>query len=285
MNNNITIKPLLPADVKTLLQFASTEGWSPGVYDMALYHKIDPQGLTGIYLDDELIGTSAVFRYNPWFAFFGMYIVRPEYREQGFGIEMTRYRLHLAGYRNIGLDGVPEKVDTYRRVGFRDAHLNQRFSISAASAAGVEEPEGLVDLKSLPLSAILAFERNHRLFPGPRKTFLQHWLRFKKFIGRAVITDGELQGYMLLRPCADGMRVGPFLATSTETARTLLHSILHHSKGQKVLIDSPVTNPDASALLSEFNGKVVFETIRMYRGYQPDLQHCAIYGLTALEAG
>ena len=282
MTDHAVIKPLSSEDVDTLLQWATSEGWNPGIHDMRLYHKINPQGLLGIYHDHHLVGTSAVFRHNPGFAFFGMYIVHPDYREQAFGIEMTRYRLHLAGYRNIGLDGVLDKIDTYRRVGFRTAHLNQRFSFSAEN---VDEPKGLTDIKRLPLDTVLKFERDNHLFPGCRKSFLHHWLFHKNFIGRAVISEGMLQGYMLLRPCAESMRIGPFLATSAKTAATLLCSALHHSQGRMVYIDAPEVNPNISALVNEFNGKMVFETMRMYRGYQPQLQHSAIYGLTALEAG
>lgn len=282
MNNNTVIKPLSPNDVETLLEWTTIEGWRPGIHDMALYYNINPQGLLGIYLNHRLVGTSAVFRHNPWFAFFGLYIVHPDYREQSLGIEMTRHRLHLAGYRNIGLDGVPDKVDIYRRVGFRYAHLNQRFSFSVA---GVDEPEGLTDIKALPLNAILKFERDNGLFPGCRKGFLQHWLYHDAFTGRAVISNGELQGYMLLRPGAESIRVGPFLANSSETARILLRSALHHSQGLPVFIDTPEHNPNISEMVNDFNGHAVFETTRMYRGYQPDLQYSSIYGLAALEVG
>ena len=282
MKQQAVIKPLLKRDVSTLLEWVSSEGWSPGICDIALYHELNPQGLLGIYLEDQLIGASAVFIHNPWFAFFGLYIVHPDYREQGFGIEMTRHRLHLAGYRNIGLNGAVEKVSTYRKSGFRRAHLNQRYSFSATN---ISEPEGLVDLSTLPLTAVLKFERDNQLFPGCRKKLLHHWLYHDQFIGRAMISEGDIQGYMLLRPGADCMRVGPLLATSANVARTLFISALHHSQGKRMYLDVPETNLNAPAIINEFNGELVFESIQMYRGYQPKLQHSAIYGLTALETG
>lgn len=282
MNTNAIIKPLSTPDLKTLLQWTTTEGWTPGTYDIQAYYQGNPEGLLGIYLEDELIGSSMVYRHNPWFAFFGLYIVRPENREQGFGIEMTRHRLQLAGYRNIGLDGVLDRIDTYQNVGFRRAYLNQRFAFSVSN---IDEPVGLHDASKLSLSSLLDFERKHKLFPGDRKLFLQHWLGHPKFISRAVIENGEIQGYMVLRPCEGKMRVGPFLATSEATAHKLLLCALHHSKGQEIYIDMPETNPHISHIIDEFNGNLVFETVRMYRGYQPDLQFPAIYGLTTLEAG
>ena len=282
MKQQAVIKPLPKRDVSTLLEWVSSEGWSPGVYDIELYQTLNPQGLLGMYLEDQLIGASSVLIHNSWFAFFGLYIVHPDYREQGFGIEMTRHCLHLAGYRNIGLDGGLENVDIYRKAGFRSAHLNQRFSFSATN---VSEPEGLVDLKTLPLTAILKFERDNRLFTGCREKLLQHWLYHDQFVGRAVVSEREIQGYVLLRPGVDCVRVGPLLATSAKTARTLFLSALHHGQGQRVYLDAPETNLNVPAIIDEFKGELVFETIRMYRGYQPDLQHSAIYGLAALEAG
>ena len=282
MKQQAVIKPLLKRDVSTLLAWVCAEGWNPGIYDIGLYQTLNPQGVLGAYLGDQLIGASAVFKHNPWFAFFGLYLVHPDYREQGVGIKMTRHRLNLAGYRNIGLDGVLEKVDTYRKVGFRRAHLNQRFSFSVSN---IPEPKGLVDLKTLPLTAILKFEQGNQLFPGCRKALLQRWLYHDQFIGRVLVSEGQIQGYVLLRPGEDCMRIGPLLATSPNTARTLFISALHHSQGKLVYLDTPETNLNARSIIDEFNGQLVFETARMYRGYQPELQYPAIYGLTALEAG
>ena len=280
MNIKPIVRPFTQNEVATLKEWASKEGWTPGLHDMDIYLQLASTCILGAFKKDELIGTAAVFRYSPWFAFFGLYIVKPEYRGQGFGFAMTRHRLNLAGYRNIGLNSAQDKISTYKRAGFRYAHLNQRFSFSGQMPC----PKEIVDVSEIPFQMILDYDQT--IFPAHRANFLKLWLTHPAFHKKAMVRDGKLQGYFILRPCAHNeWRLGGFSASSGRDARQLLQAALHFSQGNKLYIDMPTTNPDIETLVKEFSGELVFESTRMYRGYQPDLDHKKIYGLTTLETG
>ena len=275
------VRPLIKSEIKTLLQWTSEEGWKPGTHDMGIYHQLNPSGILGAFIDDEMVGTSAVFRYSPWFAFFGLYIVKAEYRGQGFGLAMTRHRLNLAGYRNIGLDGVQDKLSTYRQIGFRPAHLNQRYSFADSN---VPYPEEVTDYSNIPLSTILKYDQ--AVFPADRSEFLKLWFAHPAFHKKIIIRNGELKGYIVLRPCVNNeWRLGGFVASSEKDSRLLLQAALSLSNGSCIYIDMPACNPDVAALVKAFNGQFVSECTRMYRGYKPELNHKKLYGITTLEAG
>ena len=283
MSGNTEIVILNLDEVNTMYQWIAREGWNPGRHDAETFFKAFPKGLIGIKLDGELVGVSAVFKHNSQYASLGNYIVRPEYRGQGLGITMTRRRLQMAGYRNLSLNGVIEKEAIYRSVGFRTAHINQRFRFKWK-----HPPEKLCDklvnLKKVTFLELLEYEKH--LFPGKRKAYLKAWVTQPEASAFCFKDHHDIKGLGLIRPCAKGYKIGPLFADTPVIAEHLMQALLQHSLGQPTFCDVPELNHNARHLVHSFEGQPTdFLCARMYRGYQPELDYQRLYALTSLEAG
>ena len=172
----------------------------------------------------------------------------------------------------------------YRKVGFRLAHRTFRYQFQNAPARDMPSQEHLKPLKDMRLIELLDYEQ--RLFPGKRKGYLKAWVTQPEAHGWCIWKDQKIKGYALMRPCMEGFKIGPWFADTNEYACLLLTTMLGQAKGQTVFCDIPEPNQQALSLAEQLQGKPSgFESMRMYRGYQPDLDQDRIYGLTTLKAG
>ena len=117
------------ADLETILGWAADEGWNPGAHDAEAFRKADPDGFfvaVGEY--DEPVASISVVNHTPDFAFLGLYIVTPNFRGRGIGLDLWQNALAHAGDRTIGLDGVEAQQDNYRASGFVHAGGTTRFT-------------------------------------------------------------------------------------------------------------------------------------------------------------
>ncbi|AMO55681.1 GNAT family N-acetyltransferase [Endozoicomonas montiporae] len=283
MQRNVKIDILDQTEARIMYQWIAEAGWNPGLHDAETFYKAFPTGLIGVKKDNELVGVSSVFKHSPRYACFGNYLVKPEYRGQGFGLLMTRRRLNIAGYRNISLDAAPENQAIYRSVGFRTAYFNQRFEINWQHAPDKLHPN-VINLKNVRLLELLEYEKN--LFPCKRKALLKAWVTQPGSSAFCFRDHCHIKGFGVLRPCMTGYRIGPLFADTPVIAEHLMQALLQHSLGQPVFCDIPETNPHARHLVHSFGGQPIdFLCARMYRGYEPDLDYPRLYALTSLESG
>ncbi|KEQ14995.1 GNAT family N-acetyltransferase [Endozoicomonas numazuensis] len=284
MKHSPEIITLNKKETQFMFDWASQEGWNPGLRDASTFFKAAHShgALLGIKQNNQLAGVSAVFNHSHLFAYFGLYIVHPNLRGKGLGFEMTRHRLHLAGYRNIALDGVIDKCPTYRRTGFRAAHKNLRFCFRQKPGP---TSKNVVALSDMTLIELLDYEQQE-LFPCRRKAYLKAWLTQKDAVGYCSLNNHKIQGYGVIRPCIEGYKIGPLFADTPDIAREILLALLSEAREAPVYCDIPEPNETGVQLFQSLGGqKTNFETIRMYNGYEPDLDYRRIFGQTSLEAG
>ncbi len=146
-------------------EWANDEQWNPGQSDMLPFHTADPKGFFLGKLNGEPVASVSGVRYGADFGFLGFYIARPSVRGQGYGIQLWRAAMeHLAG-RNVGLDGVVEQQENYRKSGFRRAWNHLRYE---GVPSGEQAPSDitLVDGRSVPFGQLAAYDR--RFFPAER---------------------------------------------------------------------------------------------------------------------
>jgi len=273
-------------DVELAAKWAEDEGWNPGLHDAQLYYQVDTSGFYIGYLDDEPIASISVVKYDNGFGFLGFYIVKPEYRGQGYGYQLWQKALtHLDGC-NIGLDGVVDQQDNYKKSGFKLAHRNIRF----VRKGGVIESMKQADAHYV--KSLSSFEFNDvekycvAFFPADRHAFLKGWVTQDNSLALGYAESGALKGVGVIRQCESGYKIGPLFADSGNIARALYLMLSDHvSENDDIFLDVPQVNDEAVKLAEQFAMTQCFETARMYTQTEPDIQLQKTFGITSFEIG
>jgi ribosomal protein S18 acetylase RimI-like enzyme len=277
------IRPMTRSELDLAVDWAAAEGWNPGLRDADCFHAADPEGFLVGLLDGEPIGSVSAVRYGDGFGFLGFYIVTPEHRGQGYGIQLWNAALeHLEG-RTVGLDGVVAQQDNYRRSGFVLADNNLRHEGVARAS---DDAPGIVPLSNVPFDEVVAYDRP--FFADDRRDFLECWVA-EPHTALGVLRGGELAGYGVIRACRKGFKVGPLFADVADDA-TLADDLFRAlcsrvPEGSAVFLDTPSANAAAVALARNHGMTVSFETARMYLGPAPDMPSERLFGITTFELG
>lgn len=269
-------------EVVLAIEWAAQEGWNPGLHDADTFRAADPQGFFVGTLEGEPVASISVVKYDPGFAFLGLYIVRPEWRGRGLGWALWQHGMASAAGRQVGLDGVVEQQPNYRKSGFELAWRNVRYEGRGGTSA--PDDARVVDLAHLPLSTVCAYDKAY--FPAERTAFLRAWLTQPDAAARGWIEDGRLQGYGLVRRCRSGWKIGPLFAERERIAECLFLALCSRAgAAEPVYLDLPEANAAAVALAQRHHMRMVFETARMYTGLPPAVIMHGLYGVTTFELG
>ncbi|KIF01357.1 GCN5 family acetyltransferase, partial [Streptomyces sp. RSD-27] len=222
-------------DMEMLRTWADEEGWNPGDGDRYAFAVADPEGFLVGRLDGEPVACISAVRYGAGFGFIGFYIARPDVRGQGYGIRLWRAGMERLDGRLVGLDGVVEQQDNYRKSGFRSAWTNMRYS--GVPRPGDDSGVEIVDAASLPFARLAAYDR--RFFPEARDAFLSAWTALPGRTALAAVRDGRIEGLGVIRPCSSASRIGPLYAASPEVAAALVRRLAGHAPGGEVAVDVP----------------------------------------------
>lgn len=286
----LRIRSMAREEVDELVSWAAAEGWNPGRQDAQLFWQNHPEAFIAAELEGELIGGGAITSYDGTFGFMGFFIIRPEYRGQGFGdvlwqARKTRLLGRLTEGAAIGMDGVLNMRPYYEKGGFKYQFTSRRLENrqTTADMPATLYDDWVVPLSDVPEAALLEFDRS--CFPAHRANFLKAWSAQTGAGAWAVCRDQDLAGYVIVRPAEEGFKVGPLFAKDQEVARTLYRCAAAFAAGAPLVIDVPDRNPDAVALFSEIGLKEVFSCARLYLGPAPDLRDDWIYGVTSFEIG
>jgi ribosomal protein S18 acetylase RimI-like enzyme len=269
-------------EVGLAIDWAAAEGWNPGLDDAGCFAVTDATGFFVGRVGEQPVATISVVKYGSTFAFLGLYIVKPEFRGQGYGFALWQAALATAAGRNVGLDGVVAQQDNYRRSGFRFAYRNMRYGGVRGSNAPIDAR--LVPLSSVPIAEAIAYDR--AFFPEERSAFLRCWIAQRNAKALAVIRDGRIAGYGVIRAARTGWKVGPLFADDAGLAEALFHGLsMRVPAGAQVFLDVPEPNAAAITLAERHGMSVVFETARMYTGPFPKLPLDRLFGVTTFELG
>jgi ribosomal protein S18 acetylase RimI-like enzyme len=281
-DSNYTIRTMSRKEVDMAVEWAAEEGWNPGLHDADCFVTADPNGFLVGLLNNEPIATISVIKYGESFGFLGFYIVKPEYRGQGYGIQIWHAGLEYLEGRNIGLDGVVAQQHNYRRFGFRLAYRNIRYQgMGGGDVPGTFET---APLALLPFETLEAYDRP--FFPENRSRFLKAWINQPKCHALGIMHRGRLSGYGVIRACRSGFKIGPLFADNPALAESLFVSLKSRvNPAEPVYLDTPEINQAAVALADSHGMKVVFETARMYTGSTPDIPLDRLFGVTSFELG
>jgi len=279
--NGLRIRSMRPDEISIAVSWAAAEGWNPGLADDLCFAAADPDGFFIGELDGAPAATVSCVNYGESFAFLGFYIVREDLRGRGYGLRIWDAAINHAGSRVIGLDGVVAQQENYRKSGFKLAYANVRYG--GAVEAPAASRGAVIALGDLPLAAVEAYDAT--VFPAPRTAFLRCWVGTPAHVGRALLRDGALAGWGVIRPCRKGHKIGPLFADDRAAAEAVLSALLASVGEGEVFLDVPSINRDAIALAEALGLAPVFETARMYTGAIPHLQLERVFGVTSFELG
>lgn len=277
------VRQMEPTDIDLAVSWAAAEGWNPGQGDAKTFYNTDPQGFFIGELDGEPIACISGVAYGADYGFVGFYIVKPEFRGQGYGLktwDAAIAYLKSQPDRVLGLDGVVEQQHNYERSGFQLAHRNSRFQGQFLESFVVDP--GLVLGQEVAWASLMAFDR--QFFPAERSQFLQAWLQQPQTISYAYV-DSELKGYGAIRPAQTGWRIGPLFALNYEIAEIIFRGLVSQITGAPCFVDIPLINSNAVKLVQTYQMSPMFETGRMYTPQAPQINLSGIYGITSLELG
>ena len=99
-----------------------------GIDDPISFHIGDPTGFFIGYLDDEPIASVSAIRYSNQFGFMGLYIVKPEYRGNGYGLAIWKKGMEYLHGCNIALDGLITQKENYQKLGFEFAYHHIHYA-------------------------------------------------------------------------------------------------------------------------------------------------------------
>jgi GNAT superfamily N-acetyltransferase len=279
--SELRIRAMRPEEIAIALDWAAAEGWNPGLADAACFASVDRDGFLIGELDGTTAATISCLNYDGRFAFLGFYIVRADLRGRGYGLRIWNAAIAHAGARTIGLDGVVAQQDNYRKSGFRLAYANIRYGGRIGPLA--VPAAAIVPLTEVPFAALEADDA--RVFPAPRAAFLRAWIGAPGHIGRALVRDGNLAAWGVIRPCRRGHKIGPLVADDRAAAEAVLAALIAAAGAEDVFLDVPSVNADALALAQDLDLAPVFETARMYTGAIRPLQLERVFGVTTFELG
>lgn len=276
---NPTIRNATLEDLDFFFTLAKNEGWDPGLHDALPLYSIDPNGFYISELDGKKIGCISVVAYNDAFGFVGFYIIIPEYRGRGWGLQLWNHAMKHLGNRCVGLDGVIAQQENYKKSHFQFYYRNIRFEGRGASSGSTT----LIDLHKIPFETLLEYDLP--IFGLARRTFLRCWIEMPNAYSLAKVEHNQLKGYGLIRQCVNGFKIGPLFADDLDIAQEIYAGLCHQAGDNPVFIDVPEVNPLAMKLIHDAGLKTVFETARMYNKSPPKQQLNKVFGVTTFEVG
>ena len=280
MTDNFIVRSMTWTELNLMMDWAAAEGWNPGLHDAECFYQADPHGFWIGELNGEPIGSLSTVAYDENFGFLGLYIVKPSFRGQGFGLQIWKAGLAYLGFqRNLGLDSVIAQQKNYQKSGFQAAYSHIRYE----GKGGGEIPTSLIKLNLIPFEKLVAYDRQH--FPAARRLFLKHWIEQPDSIALGVLHFGELVGYGVLRSSHTGNKIGPLFANNPQIAEELFQGLKGQVPDESIYLDVPDANPDAIKLAKRHSMKPVFSTVRMYTKGIPHILIEQVFGVTALELG
>ncbi|OAL53898.1 hypothetical protein IQ07DRAFT_560356 [Pyrenochaeta sp. DS3sAY3a] len=203
-------------------------GWNRAEDDAKTHYQVAQNGKNWLLLfpdsSPQAGGCVVAFTYpngTGWVAFF---IMNSSLRGQGLGralwTEMEN-TFRANGTSVIGLDGVQEQVETYKRRGFEDCARIPLMHTGLDRAA-------YWTADALP-SRIHAY-------------------------GYATISNAQLTGFVYVRRCELGYRIGPLYAETYTQAKQLLHRAMNETAASNGSYIAEIFGPNSA-------GKRVFEEL------------------------
>jgi GNAT superfamily N-acetyltransferase len=275
----LEIRTLRISEIPSLIDWAAAEGWNPSPDDAGAFFAADRHGFLGGFWEGRLVAGISAVAYGERYGFIGLYLCHPDFRGKGYGMAVWKAGMQRLSGRTIGLDGVPAQQQNYESMGFRKAYQTARWS---GRLPAHTEALGVMEATQVHLAQILSIDR--QCFPENRDSFIRGWIAPPR---HAFIIEqfGELLGYVVIRRCIEGFKIGPLFARDASSADALISACQSVTGDEMVHLDIPAVQTAFSAKLKRHGFTRGFETARMYLRTPPSTDIKGVYAITTLELG
>ncbi|KAF2729218.1 hypothetical protein EJ04DRAFT_580790 [Polyplosphaeria fusca] len=242
-------------------------GWNRDPDDAITHYRVGGDGAKWILAarkdNDKPEGCVVAFTYPNGTGWIGFFCVNAPFRQNGLGRLLWRGledEYLSTNTLTIGLDGVEQQVPTYTRRGYQVCAripLMMRPSLlerpMATKIPELSNGEKVVDIRDVEPRALAAVDLAHT---GLDRTVL--WTEEALFsrqdaYGYAIVSGGDLTGFVLVRRCEQGHRVGPLYAETYAQGQTLLELAMNRVRDVKASLVAEIfgTNANAKKLFEE----------------------------------
>jgi hypothetical protein len=172
-------------------------------------------------------------------------------------------RLRGRGATTVRLEGDPQGVPLYRKLGFVDEFESCRFSLSGSSLRPTLGDAAGETMSPGDLDEVAALDA--AIYGAGRGRFLE--LKFA-CAELAVVRrrDGRIVASLLAASTDRGFRIGPCVALGRADARCLIVAAISAAAGRPVLIGFPAPNTEALDTLAEMGFDKGSSSLRMRLG-------------------
>lgn len=267
-----------------LIKMAEEQNWNPGLDDAEIFYAADPNGFFIAELEGEPIGCISAVSYDDDFGFVGFYVMKEGFQGNYFGSQLALKAMRYLYGKNVGLDGVIERIENYTRLGFKFAYPNARYEYTIPKNFEHTPCPKIRNYSEDIFDAICRYDAE--CFPAERSNFLKSWFTAPNSFTKVIIDNDKVLGYSTARKCQLGYKIGPLFADGMLQANNLFLEIISNlPAGEKVFLDIPEINMDAKILSSKYEMRKVFETARMYSREKPQISIHKVFGITSFELG
>ncbi len=273
------------ADIPAGMRLKEIAGWNQTSADWKRFLEASPQGCFVAEHEGRVCGTATTISFENRFAWIGMILVDPEYRNQGIGtklLERAIEYLHDLRITAIKLDATPQGKPLYEKLQFVPEYEMERWTLRRSpsemakrSGFGSREPLSQELLESI-------FEADKESFGADRSFLLKSLHSDAPEFTTGIWNARGIAGYALGRRGSFADHLGPWMARSITAAASLLETFLARSPREVVVVDCLKSNTVAGELLLSLGFSYSRPLTRMYRGRndhpgRPELL-CAILG-------
>ena len=268
---DLSIRQLTELDISSATALSVAAGWNQTAADWELLLRLHPEGCLGIECDGKIVATTTLICYQDQLAWLGMVLTHSEYSGRGFARRLVEQALRIAEakkVRSVKLDATDQGRPLYESLGFRKEQSVERWLADSGSFAGIDP---------IPSGAMPDFEMDREAFGVDRSKVL-------KEMAAAACVFVAADGFAMLRTGARASYIGPCVARSPESAKTLLELCLG-VRGEQCYWDLFPSNRGAVNIAEELNFTVQRRLVRMVKGADVRGDESMIYAGAGFELG
>jgi len=239
----ISTRIMTETDIASGVRLNTSAGWNQTAADWRRFLENSPSGCFVAEVKGEVVGTSATIRYENRFAWIGMVLVHPEFRNRGIGTRLLQEAIeHLdrIGVSTMKLDATPLGKPIYAKLGFVPEYEIERWTLQRPPGIVSTQPMSGMTLDKSQMDRICDLDRE--VFGADRNFLVRSLHECAPELTCIACRGGELWGYAFGRKGLFADHLCPCVTTVPKIAQELLQSFLQQSSRETIVVDCLPSN-------------------------------------------